>query len=361
MSYGDGFLRRLAGESEVMEMKHIEIERKFLVKSLPDNLASYPSKRFVQGYLSTDPVLRVRREGGEYFVTYKSRGLMEHEEYNLPLTKEAYEHLIQKADGIVIEKMRYFIPDKDGLTIEMDVFGGELDPLILAEVEFDSAGQADAYVPPEWFGREVTDDTAYHNSTMSKKGLPEEERRKRTMKKMGIFMADGCEEIEALTVVDILRRADIEIDMISITGKLQVTGSHGITFTCDRLTSEVDFAAYDGLVLPGGMPGTTSLGAHKTVVEQIKSFAKEGKLVSAICAAPSVLGDNDILQGKKATCHPGFEDRMAGADVVTEPVAADGNVITSRGMGTAIPFALEIVKYLGEAAKADEIREAIVF
>ena len=341
-------------------MANMEIERKFLIKSLPENLASYPSKRFVQGYLSTDPVLRVRREGGEYFVTYKSRGLMEHEEYNLPLTKEAYEHLIQKADGIVIEKMRYFIPDKDGLTIEMDVFGGELDPLILAEVEFDSAGQADAYVPPEWFGREVTDDTAYHNSTMSKKGLPEKERRK-SMKKIGIFMADGCEEIEALTVVDILRRAEIGIDMISITGKQQVTGSHGITFVCDRLISEADFSSYDGLVLPGGMPGTTSLGAHKTVVEQIKSFAKEGKLVSAICAAPSVLGDNDILQGKKATCHPGFEDRLAGADVVTEPVAADGNVITSRGMGTAIPFALSIVEYLGEEAKAAEIREAIVY
>lgn len=342
-------------------MKNVEIERRFLIKSLPDNLASYPSKRFVQGYLSTDPVLRVRREGGEYFVTYKSCGLLEREEYNLPLTREAFDHLLQKADGIIIEKMRYFIPEKDGLTIEMDVFGGELDPLILAEVEFESVEQAGRYEPPDWFGEEVTDDAAYHNSTMSREGLPGKERRKRVMKKIGIFMADGCEEIEALTVVDILRRAEMEIDMISITGKVQVTGSHGISFICDRVISEVDFAKYDGLVLPGGMPGTTSLGAHKTVVEQIKKYAEEGKLVSAICAAPSVLGDNDILQGKKATCHPGFEDRLAGAEVVTEPVAVDGNVITSRGMGTAIPFALQIVKYLGEAAKAEEIREAIVF
>ena len=181
------------------------------------------------------------------------------------------------------------------------------------------------------------------------------------MNKIGIFMADGCEEIEGLTVVDIVRRAGLTIDMISVTGKDEVTGSHGITFRCDCRAEEADFDAYDGLVLPGGMPGTTTLGDNATVVGQIKAFAGQGKLVSAICAAPSVLGDNGLLEGKKAACHPGFEDRLTGAEVVMEPVAVDGNIITSRGMGTAIPFALAIVDHFDDSGKADEIRKAIVW
>ena len=150
-----------------------EIERKFLVRRLPDGLAAFPSKQFEQGYLSTDPVLRVRREDDEYFVTYKESGLLARKEYNLPLTAEAYQHLVQKADGTVIQKTRYRIPEKGGLTIELDVFHGELEPLVMAEVEFSSLEEADAYRPPDWFGTEVTQESAYHNSTMSRAGLPE--------------------------------------------------------------------------------------------------------------------------------------------------------------------------------------------
>ncbi len=180
------------------------------------------------------------------------------------------------------------------------------------------------------------------------------------MKKIGIFMADGCEEIEGLTVVDILRRAQITIDTISVMGKKKVTGSHNIAFDCDILAEDADYSSYDGLVLPGGMPGTTTLGANTIVTTQIKEFAKEKKLVAAICAAPSVLGDEGILKGKKATSYPGFEDRLAGADTLTDRVVVDGNVITSRGMGTAIYFALAIVAYVKDAALAEEIRKSII-
>ena len=146
----------------------MEIERKFTVKALPENLDSYPFHLIEQAYLNTDPVLRIRRQDDEYFLTYKSKGLMAREEYNLPLTQEAYEHLKPKADGLVISKTRYLIPEKDGLTIELDVFHDDYEGLLLAEVEFPSEDAANAYTAPAWFGRDVTFSSDYHNSTLSK-------------------------------------------------------------------------------------------------------------------------------------------------------------------------------------------------
>ena len=146
----------------------MEIERKFLVKTAPDNLTSYPCRFLEQGYLSTEPVVRVRQDNDKYELTYKSKGLMIREEYNLPLTKESYEHLKSKADGRIITKKRYMIP-YDKYTIELDVFEGELAPLILAEVEFPSEEEANVFVPPEWFGEDVTYSTKYHNSNLSKR------------------------------------------------------------------------------------------------------------------------------------------------------------------------------------------------
>lgn len=181
------------------------------------------------------------------------------------------------------------------------------------------------------------------------------------MSKIGVFMADGCEEIEGLAVVDVARRAKFEIVMISITGKKEVLGSHDIVFTADALASEVDYGTLDAIVLPGGMPGTKHLGEDRTVSEIIRTFAAEGKLVCAICAAPSVLGAAGLLRGRRATCHPGFEDKLAGADIREEEVVVDGNIITSRGMGTAIPFALEIVRYFADDAAVDEIQKGLVY
>lgn len=146
----------------------MEIERKFLIKKLPDNLTSYKARKIEQAYLCTDPVVRVRRDNDDYYLTYKSKGMIVREEYNLPLTKDAYGHLLAKADGNIITKTRYEIPEKDNLTIELDVFEGKFDGLLLAEVEFASEEEALGYIPPEWFGEDVSNSTKYHNSTLSR-------------------------------------------------------------------------------------------------------------------------------------------------------------------------------------------------
>lgn len=146
----------------------MEIERKFLIKKLPDNLTSYKARKIEQAYLCTNPVVRVRRDNDDYYLTYKSKGMIVREEYNLPLTKEAYGHLLAKADGNIITKTRYEIPEKDNLTIELDVFEGKFDGLLLAEVEFASEEEALGYIPPEWFGEDVSNSTKYHNSTLSR-------------------------------------------------------------------------------------------------------------------------------------------------------------------------------------------------
>jgi len=181
------------------------------------------------------------------------------------------------------------------------------------------------------------------------------------MKKIGVFLAQGFEEIEGLTVVDILRRAGIEVETISIMGTREVCGSHKIPVIADVLYEEAEFDKLDGVVLPGGLPGTTNLGAHAGVNDTIRSFAEAGKLVAAICAAPSVLGQAGLLKGQNAACYPGYEDKLTGAEVVYEEVAEAGNIITSRGMGTSIAFALRITAYLTDEAKAEELARKIIY
>ena len=148
----------------------MEIERKFLIskENLPSNLDSYPHHKLEQGYLSTSPVVRIRKEDDNYYLTYKSKGLMTREEYNLPLTKESYKHMRPKADGILISKTRYLIPEKGGLTIELDVFYEPCKGLLLAEVEFPDEASANSFSPPAWFGEDVTFDGRYHNSYLSR-------------------------------------------------------------------------------------------------------------------------------------------------------------------------------------------------
>ena len=147
----------------------MEIEKKYLVKKVPDNLSEYKFRLIEQAYLSTNPVVRVRKDNEDYYLTYKGKGLMTREEYNLPLNKEAYEHLLAKADGNIITKHRYEIPDKTGKIIELDIFDGVFNGTVIAEVEFDSIDEADSYIPPDWFLEDVTNDTSYHNSNMSKR------------------------------------------------------------------------------------------------------------------------------------------------------------------------------------------------
>ena len=150
----------------------MEIERKYLIKdinTLPINLKDYPHHEIEQAYLNTEPVIRVRRQDDAYYLTYKSKGLMAREEYNLPLNKISYEHLLEKADGNILTKTRYEIPLNDHLTIELDIFHGKFEGLILAEVEFPSMEEAESFTPPEYFGEDVTFSTEYHNSTLSQK------------------------------------------------------------------------------------------------------------------------------------------------------------------------------------------------
>lgn len=145
----------------------MEIERKFLVKKLPDNLSDYPLHHLEQGYLCTSPVVRIRKDNEQYELTYKSKGLMIREEYNLPLTAESYAHLKEKIDGRLITKKRYKIP-YETYTIELDIFEGDLAPLMLAEVEFPTEDEAKSFLPPDWLGEDVTMSTLYHNSALSK-------------------------------------------------------------------------------------------------------------------------------------------------------------------------------------------------
>ena len=180
-------------------------------------------------------------------------------------------------------------------------------------------------------------------------------------KKVGMMVANGYEEVEMLTVVDLLRRAGISCDIISVTGVRKLTSSQRVTIEADMQFEEVDFGSYDALAIPGGMPGTINLGEHKGLCEQLKQAFEAGKLVAAICAAPTVFGKLGILEGRKAICYPGMEDQLTGAEVTYEPVVCDGNIITSRGMGTAIDFGLAIVAYFQGKEAAAALAEKIVY
>ena len=181
------------------------------------------------------------------------------------------------------------------------------------------------------------------------------------MAKTGIFLADGFEEIEALTVVDLLRRAGIEITMFSIMGKKTVTGSHGIEVSADALLEECDFDGLDMVILPGGQPGTTNLYNCAPLTEAVKAVNGAGKERAAICAAPTVYGRLGLLKGKKACCFPGCEGNLTGADVQTTEVTVCDNFITSRGMGTAIPFGLAIIEHFQGKEAAEEMGRRIVY
>lgn len=181
------------------------------------------------------------------------------------------------------------------------------------------------------------------------------------MKQTAIFLAPGFEEIEALTVVDLLRRKSITCDMISLSGKTEVTGSHNICVTADKKIEEISFEDYDCLILPGGMPGTKNLEANEMLMENLDSFNSKGKLICAICAAPSIFGHRGYLNGKNATSYPGFDKDMPDANYLCEAVVRDGNIITSRGMGTAIEFGAKIVEELIGKEESEQLLKAIVY
>ena len=172
-----------------------------------------------------------------------------------------------------------------------------------------------------------------------------------------LFLADGFEELEALTPVDLLRRAKIDVKTVGI-GQKNVMGAHNIPVVADMTCDEMQ-ADFEGIILPGGLPGTTNLEADPTVQKALCVAAENGKMIAAICAAPSILGHCGLLRGKQAVCYPGFEQELLGAEIVQTPVVCDGNMITAKAAGAAIEFALEIIRYLRDDAAAQQIACAI--
>ena len=176
-----------------------------------------------------------------------------------------------------------------------------------------------------------------------------------------IHLATGFEEIEALTVCDLLRRVDVEVKLASITGEKTVEGAHQIRVEADLLFEDADYDACDMIVLPGGLPGAFHLQDHKGLETQIRKFAEEGRPLAAICAAPLVFGAHDVLHGRKATIYPGMEAHLSGAQAIDRPVVCDGNLITSQGPGTAMDFALAIVNFFkGEEVTAELRRDLLL-
>ena len=174
-----------------------------------------------------------------------------------------------------------------------------------------------------------------------------------------VLLADGFEEIEALTPVDMLRRAGLEVKTVGISGRVAV-GSHGIPVICDILPEEVELSAVDAVIFPGGLPGSTNLDASPFTDKVIEAVEKRGGRLAAICAAPMVLGHRGLLVGKRATCYPGFEKELHGADATGEDVVTDGRITTSRGMGTAQAFAEELVALLASEEKAIELSRGVM-
>ena len=186
-------------------------------------------------------------------------------------------------------------------------------------------------------------------------------REEKIMKRTAILFAEGYEEVEALTVVDLLRRAKIGCDIVAVKEVDEVTGSHGISVRADKTLSQLEVEQYDGLILPGGLRGVNNLAADERVLALLRDFAAAGKLTAAICAGPTVLAKAGLLEGRKACCYPGMEDQLTGAVASTESVVEDGSIITSRGLGTAIPFALALVAYFSGEAQAQTLAKSIVF
>ena len=180
------------------------------------------------------------------------------------------------------------------------------------------------------------------------------------MKTIFVFLADGFEEIEALTPVDILRRAGLSVKTVSVMDEQVVAGAHGVPVLADVMFDEVNAEDAEMILLPGGLPGATNLDAHQGLSQMILDFAKEEKPLAAICAAPLVFGNRGLLEGKKATCYPGFETYLKGAQYTAALVEKDGNFITGKGPGAAMEFAFAIVeKYCG-MNKVNELKQGMM-
>ena len=176
-----------------------------------------------------------------------------------------------------------------------------------------------------------------------------------------VHLAEGFEEVEATTIVDLLRRAEIEVKTVSIMDDKLVTGAHGMSLQADLLFEEADYDTCEMIVLPGGLPGSTNLQAHEGLTANIRAFASAGKKLAAICAAPMVFGSCGILDGKKATIYPGMEEYLTGAEPTGEAATVDGNIITGQGPALAMEFALAIAENVKGKKTADAVAEDLLY
>lgn len=181
------------------------------------------------------------------------------------------------------------------------------------------------------------------------------------MAKVYEFLANGFEDIEALAPLDILRRGGVEVITVSITDDEAVTTAHGVTLKADAVFSEIDFTDADLLVLPGGMPGAKNLLEHEGLREVLLAHHAEGKQIAAICAAPMVLGLNRLLEGRKATCYPGFEENLIGAEYTADMVTVDGNITTGRGPGAAMEFGYQLLSLFAPMETVEALREGMIY
>jgi len=180
-------------------------------------------------------------------------------------------------------------------------------------------------------------------------------------KKAYVFLANGFEEIEAISVIDVLRRADVEVKTVSISANKQVIAAHNVEISADTLFDKTDFADGDMLILPGGQPGADNLNACEKLKKLIQIYYDQNKYIAAICAAPLVFGGMGLLKGKKAVCYPGYEDQLIGAEIVeNECVVASDNIITSKGAGTAIEFSLKLVEILVGKEVAEKLKTGMI-
>lgn len=180
------------------------------------------------------------------------------------------------------------------------------------------------------------------------------------MKNVVLFLAEGFEEIEALTTIDVLRRAEIPVTIASINSDKRVKGAHDVCIEADTVFGNVNFHDFDMIILPGGMPGAKNLNEHSALKKEIANFANSEKYVAAICAAPMILGGLNLLEGKKATCYPGFESELIGSKITSEKVTVDKNIITGKGPGFAIDFALQIVETIAGKSVRDEVANGLL-
>lgn len=180
------------------------------------------------------------------------------------------------------------------------------------------------------------------------------------MKKVAVFLANGFEEIEALATVDILRRAGIPVQTVSITDDLMVLGAHNITVLADTLYNNIDFSELDVLVLPGGGVGAENLNKHEKLKKHLSKFVSENKQVAAICAAPAVLGGLGLLKDKEATCYPGFESKLTGAITSGKKVVVSDNITTGKGPGLVFDFALQLVENIAGVESRNKVAEGLL-